>query len=470
MLPQIEASPRPGAVGRWRAQGERVVNAFKPSFDDTPYMRESAAAMMEGPRYFTHWILWATFAFVGLGCIWASLATLDEFTVAEGKIIPSSRVQTVQNLEGGIVAEIMVHPGDVVKKDQVLMRIDDTRFTSSSLEGKAKNDALVARIARLSAEAAGAPFAPPAQLEKENPKLVQQERTLFESRQREFQANQAVLQRQADQRRQELSEKRARQQQLADSHALVKRELDLMRPMGKQGLVSEVDLLRLERQANDIKGESDAARLAIPRLEAAYTEARQKIEEGVAHFRAETMKDLNQTRAEQAALSAANTALDDRVNRTLVRAPMSGVVKQIKVNTVGGVIQPGMDLVEIVPQEDTLLVEAKVRPADVAFLHPGQKAKVKLTAYDSSIYGSFPATLESISADTIVPDKPGEKPESFYQVRVRTEKNVPSGHGKPVAILPGMVATVDIQTGQKTVMQYLLNPIIKTKDMALRER
>jgi adhesin transport system membrane fusion protein len=234
--------------------------------------------------------------------------------------------------------------------------------------------------------------------------------------------------------------------------------------------VSDVEVLRLERQANDMKGDLDATRLAMPRLDAAYREARQKIDELTAHFRADAMKDLNQARAEQTALSAANIALEDRVTRTLVRAPLRGMVKQIKINTVGGVVQPGMDLLEIVPLGDTLLIEARVRPSDIAFLHPGQDATVKLSAYDFSIYGGFPATVEDISADTLLPERPGEKADSYYRILVRTRQNRPSGQSEPVTIVPGMIATVDIRTGRRTVLHYLLKPVIKTRETALRER
>lgn len=466
-MQQASETPRNGGV---RSLARRAAQALRPSIDDTEFMRESSAAMMEGPRYFTHWILWLTLLFCVLALVWAALAEVDEFTVGEGKVIPSSQVQVVQNLEGGIVSEIMVNVGQVVRKDQPLMRIDDTRFTASSREGQAKDLALLARIARLSAEAKDTPFAPPAQLEQEAPKLVAEEKSLFATRQRELQANQAVLRQQAEQRRRELAEKRSREKQLQQSYELIAKELAMMRPMAQQGAVSEVDLLRLERQVNDLRGELDATRLALPRLEAAYREVQQKMEGLGAQFRAEAMKELNLVRAEQSALSAANTALDDRVTRTLVRAPLAGTVKQIRVNTVGGVVQPGMDLLEIVPLDDTLLVEARVRPSDIAFLRPGQEALVKLSAYDFSIYGGLPATLEHISADTLIPDRPGEKPESFYQIRVRTKQVKPGGRAAPLAILPGMVATVDIKTGQKTVLYYLLKPIIKTKEMALRER
>jgi adhesin transport system membrane fusion protein len=437
---------------------------------DTEFMRESAAAIMEGPHRLSHYILWATVAFLVIGVIWASLAIVDEVTVAEGKVIPSSQVQIVQNLEGGIVSEILVKVGQVVQKDQAIMRIDDTRFTASSHEGRAKDQALIARICRLSAEANNTSFVAPAQLQKDNPQLLAEEKSLFESRQRELQANIAVLNRQAEQRRQEFTEKQSRETQVQQSYNLVAQELAMTRPLVPQGAASEVDVLRLERQANDLKGELTATRLALPRLEAAYREVRQKIEEATAHFRADAMKDLNLARAEQTALSAANTALEDRVSRTLVRAPLDGIVKRIKVNTVGGVVQPGSDLLEIVPLDDTLLIEARVRPSDIAFLHPGQEAMVKLSAYDFSIYGGFPATLEHISADTIMPERPGEKQESYYQIRVRTRQNHPSGKAEAVTILPGMVATVDIKTGQKTILHYLMKPIIKTKETAFRER
>ncbi|RAS03021.1 HlyD family type I secretion periplasmic adaptor subunit [Cupriavidus alkaliphilus] len=459
-------SPRP----ELRTLARRVAAALRPHADDTAFMDARDAAALSRPRWFAHWILWCAVSFVSVALAWAALARVDEVAVGEGKVIPSSQVQVVQNLEGGIVAQIMVRPGQVVSKDQPLMRIDDTRFTASYQEGRTKDDALVARIARLSAEAAGTDFVAGAGGDGDTRRFVAEERSLFASRRHALEANLAVLRQQSEQRRQELAEKRSREQQLRQSHRLVAQELAMMRPMVAQGVVSDVDVLRLERQTNDLKGELDASRLAMPRLEAAYRESQQKLAEASAHFRAEAMRELNQARAEQAALSATNTALQDRVDRTLVRAPLAGIVKQLKINTVGGVVQPGMDLVEIVPLEDTLLVEARVRPADIAFLRPGQPAVVKLSAYDFSVYGGFAGTVEHISADTLTPERPGERPESYYLVRVRTRDNRPAGSTVQVPILPGMVATVDVLTGQKTVLDYLLKPIIKTRDMAFRER
>ena len=459
-------SPRPEP----RTLARSVAAALRPHADDTAFMDARDAAALSRPRWFAHWILWCAVGFVGVALTWAALARVDEVAVGEGKVIPSSQVQVVQNLEGGIVAQIMVRPGQVVSKDQPLMRIDDTRFTASYQEGRTKDDALVARIARLSAEADGTDFVAGAGGDGDTRRFVAEERSLFASRRHALEANLAVLRQQSEQRRQELTEKRSREQQLRQSHRLVAQELAMMRPMVAQGVVSDVDVLRLERQTNDLKGELDASRLAMPRLEAAYRESQQKLAEASAHFRAEAMRELNQVRAEQAALSATNTVLQDRVDRTLVRAPLAGIVKQLKINTVGGVVQPGMDLVEIVPLEDTLLVEARVRPADIAFLRPGQPAVVKLSAYDFSVYGGFAGTVEHISADTLTPERPGERPESYYLVRVRTRDNRPAGSAVQVPILPGMVATVDVLTGQKTVLHYLLKPIIKTRDMAFRER
>jgi len=427
-------------------------------------------ALLHGPRRVTRWAFWLTLLFWTAALTWAALAHVDEFTVAEGKVIPSSRVQVVQNMEGGIIAEVLVREGDTVRKDQPLLRIDKVRFASASEEGRAKNRALLARIARLTAEAEGTPFAPPAALAKSHAALVAEEESLYASRQQALRANLAVLRQQLGQREQELAEKRARQQQLQTSHALVTKELGMVQPMARQGYITQLDAVRLERQANDLQGELDAARLALPRLESALREARDKLNEYGVRFRADAMKELSLARAEQTALAAANTELEDRLRRTEVRAPVAGVVKQLKVYTVGGVIQPGMDLMEIVPHEDTLLIEAKVRPADIAFLRPGQEAMVKLSAYDFSIYGGFPGTLEQIGADTVTPDKPGERAESYYPVQVRTRGSTPTGTKAPLSIMPGMVATVDIRTGKKTVLHYLMKPIVKVKDSMLRER
>ena len=435
--------------------------------DDIDYMSETAAAAMQGPPTYSHALLWAVFAFIAAFLVWAAYANIGETTVGEGKVIPSSQVQVVQNLEGGIVSEIRVRIGDVVKKNQILMLIDDTRYTSSFRENKAKNDALGAKIARLTAEASGKPLDMPANVRRDNPDLAERELTQYRSHQAEYNANVAAINQQIDQRTQELKEKRSRLVQINASLELLDRELAMSRPLVKQGAMSEVELLRLERQAVDLKGELDSTRISIPRLESAVSEARQRLEGYIAKFRNDAQGELNQVRAEQEGVAATSVALKDRVERAVVRSPVMGTIKSVKVTTIGGVVQPGSELLEIVPLEDNLLVEARVKPRDIAFIRPGQEALVKITAYDFSIYGGFPAKVENISADSITDEKKGD---SYYLVQVRTTSNVPARRDAPLAIIPGMTATVHIQTGEKTFLHYLLKPIIKTKEMAFRER
>ena len=437
--------------------------------EDIDFMSETAAAALHGPPSYSHFAVFGTFAFVIAFVVWAAFANIGETTVAEGKVIPSSQIQIVQNLEGGIVSDIKVKVGDVVRKNQVLMLIDDTRYASSFQENKSKNDALTAKIARLSAEVSGTAFDLPQKFRKDNPDLAERELTLYRSRQAEFNANTAVFRQQTDQRTQELREKRGRLEQIRGSLELLDKELTMSRPLVKSGAMSEVEILRLERQANDLKGELESTRITIPRLDSAVAEAKNKLESYVAKFRNDALAELNQVRAEQEGSTATGVALKDRVERAVVRSPVSGTIKSVKVTTVGGVVQPGSDLLEIVPLEDTLLIEARVKPRDIAYLRPGQEALVKLTAYDFSIYGGFPAKLEYISADTVIDEKKQEK-ESYYLVKVRTTSSVPGRSDKPLAIIPGMTATVNIHTGEKTFLHYMLKPIIKTKEMAFRER
>jgi membrane fusion protein, adhesin transport system len=433
---------------------------------EAAFMPDRLAAFFMRPPRASFLIVRGTGLFILVFLVWAGLSELEEVTVGEGKVIPSSQVQVIQNLEGGIVGKVPVKIGDVVQRDQVVLNIDPTRFSSSLGETRAKYHALLAKVARLTAESEGKPFAAPAELARENPQILKEEFSLYTTRQSELEASLGVLRQQVHQRHQELVEKRARAQQLSESYRLVSNELELTRPMAKQQVISDVELLRLERQANDIRGEMDATRLSIPRLEAGLQEANTKLDGAQAKFRSDAAVELSQARAEFAGTSASSVAMEDRLARTTVRSPVAGVVKTIKVTTVGGVIQPGMDVMEIVPIEDNLLVEAKVRPSDVGFLRPGQPAQVKVTAYDYSIYGGLEAIVENITADTITNDKG----ESFYLVRVRTKANHFGTAEKPFPIIPGMLTTVHIQTGKKSILAYLLKPIVKARSEALRER
>lgn len=438
--------------------------------DDLEYMDDTTAVDLDPAHPAGHMILLAVAVLLVVSLVWAALAEVDEVTHAEGQIIPSSQVQVVQNLEGGIVREILVREGDVVAKDQILLRIDDTRFASSYQEGRLKYLSLLAQVARLTAETEGKPLTLPPEVEKEAPQLAEDARRLYLTRQQELASGVQILEQQRSQRQQEVLEMQSRLGQLERSYALLRDELDRTAPLAAEGVISEVELLRLKRQVNETRGDLDGIRLRLPAARSALEESRGKIEDVKIKFRTEAQGLLNDTKAELAATSQTNTAALDRVTRTAVRSPVRGAIKRLKVTTVGGVVQPGMDLVEIVPLEDSLLVEAKVQPRDIAFLHPGQRAMVKLTAYDSTIYGALDATLEHISADSITQEEGKGDERSFFLIRVRTLDRGYLKDGESLPIIPGMTATVDVLTGRKSILRYLMWPIARAQERALRER
>lgn len=410
--------------------------------------------------------VWIAAALLLGALLWAGFAVLEEVTTGEGKAIPSSKVQVIQNLEGGIVSDIFVREGQVVDKGDTLLRLDDTRFMSSRSESEVDRLTLTAQVERLAAEAEGRSLTLPAEVTSSAPQVAADEQALYESRQRRLASEQRTLNEQLRQKTQELAEFRSKQEQFRSSLALVQQELDMSAPLVSSGAVSPVEILRLKRNAVELRGSMNANTLAIPRAEAAISEIKSRGQESELAFRADAARELNEKRNDLARISASRIAIDDRMSRTTVVSPVRGIVKTLKVNTIGGVVQPGSDLLEIVPLEDNLLIEAKVRPQDVAFLHPGQKAMVKFSAYDYTLYGGLPARLELIGADTITDDKDN----SFYLIQVRTDSNHLGSDSRPLLIIPGMIATVDIITGEKSVLDYLLKPVLKARAEALRER
>lgn len=373
------------------------------------------------PKLFTHLLLWFSLIFLLLGIIWAHFAILEETATGQGKVIPSSQVQIIQNLEGGIVHKIFVKEGELVQANQVLMQIDKTQFMSSYNETVKKIVTLQATIFRLKAEMNGTPMTVPTDFEKENPETVASEKALFKSRKDEL-------------------------TQMQEALSYAQKELDLSKPLVAKGAVSEVEILQLQRSINEIKGK-------------------------ISNFQSEALAELNKAKGELAALGETELANKDKLSRTTVRSPIKGIIKQIKINTVGGVIQPGMDILEIVPFNDTLLIEARIKPDDIGFIHLGQSAVVKITAYEYAIYGGLDGKVEEISADTITDEKNEQgRPETYYLIRIRTDKNYLGTKDKPLYIIPGMMVTVDILTGHKSVLHYILKPILKAKESALRER
>lgn len=411
--------------------------------------------------------LWAILGFFIIMIAWASLADIDEVTRGDGKAIPSSRLQKIQNLEGGIVAEVFVHEGEVVKAGAPLLRLDDTRFRSNAGESEADRLALEARIQRLTAQLDNKEtltLSP--EILNKTPDIANGEMELFASVNKRIQSELSGLNEQLVQKKQELLDYQAKGAQYRRSLGLLQQEISMSEPLVAKGAISKVEVLRLRRSEVETRGQLESVTLAVPRAEAAIKEIESKINETRGRYRSEALSQLNEARNELSKIEASGKAIEDRVNRTLVTSPVRGIVQQLMVNTIGGVIQPGNDLVEIVPLDDTLLVEAKIRPQDIAFLRPGQEAMVKFTAYDYTIYGGLKAKLEQISPDTVT-DKDGK---SFYVIRLRTEKNHLGSDEKPLIIIPGMVASVDIITGKKTILSYLLKPILRARAEAFRER
>lgn len=397
--------------------------------------------------------------------VWAALAKVDEVTKGDAKVIPSRQLQVIQSLDGGVVSEILVKEGQVVEAGQLLLKVDETRATSGVRESAATAFSLLAKQARLRALAEGTPFTPPAAPadDPEQQRIVEEESRLYQAKMSEYQALVGISEQQLAQRQQELAEMRARRAAAQSALDLSQQELTRTRPLLATGAVSEVELLRLERDVTRARGEVEQATAQIARVSASIAEAQRKIVETSLSFRNEARRDLAETLGKLNALNEGAVALADRVDKAQVKSPVRGRVQRLLANTVGGVVQPGKDIVEIVPLDDALVLEARVAPKDIAFIRPGQPATVKFTAYDFSIYGGMAATVENISPDT----ETDERGNAFYVVRVRTAS---SGFHDKLPIIPGMTAEVDVLTGRKTVLSYLLKPVLKVQANALRER
>ncbi|MDR4124465.1 HlyD family type I secretion periplasmic adaptor subunit [Yanghanlia caeni] len=408
-------------------------------------------------------LVWLSLLAVTALLVWAYFAYIDEIVRGSGKVVPSQQVQVVQTMDGGVVQEILVRAGDVVEEGQVLVRIDPTRFSSSLGENRAELLSLEAKAARLEALVSGQPFEAPERVLLEAPQIADMERRIWMARHDELEAVIKQAEDQLKQREEELRETQANRDQAATSCGLTSRELQVTRPLLKSGAVSEVDILRLQRDVARYCGEQKAAEAQIDRLHAAIEEARSKRVEAELNVRNEAATQLADTRARLAALRETQVALQDRVRLAEVRSPVRGTVRVLNTNTVGGVVQPGDAILDIVPADDTLLLETRVHPKDIGFLHPGQTAEVKFTAYDFTVYGGLSAHVEQISADTIT----DEKGDSYYIVKVRTDA-AHVAHDMP--IIPGMLADVHILTGKRTVMQFLLKPILRARSDAFTER
>ncbi len=435
------------------------------SAEDIEYMSSLSAAVLEQQSSKSHIAVWIALISILWLIIWSSFAQIDERTRGSGKVIPSQRIQTIQNLEGGIVSEIFVQEGDHVKKGQPLMKIQDVGFTGSFNEKQLKINELRAKSYRLNAEASGQGFNVPRADGAGMSLLVSQEANLHMSQQGQLSNAVAIIDAQISQKEKELMESRAKREELKNALDLIEKEIAITEPLTKNMVVSEVQFLQMKRQAAMIQGDFKATAHAIARIQDNIGELRKRRMEVVYEFRNKAKQELNSVTAEMQQIKESESVLADRVDRTIVRSPVNGTINQILVNTIGGVVKPGMDMLEIVPEDDMLMVEVKIKPSDIAYIYPGQSANVKFTAYDFSIYGGLKGKVKHVSANTIT----DEKDNSYYLVRIATDKNYLVKDGKPLDIMSGMTVDVDILTGKKTVMDFILKPILKVKQNALGE-
>jgi adhesin transport system membrane fusion protein len=403
-----------------------------------------AAVELRTPRT-SRMLLTSSIAMVAAGLVWANFAVLDEVKRGNGKVVPARQIQVVQSLEGGIVDAILVQEGSIVQQGAPLIRINDTNFSSQLGEVRERRGAMAARVARLEAEAMDHDkLVFPNDLEREAPRAVATEMSVFETHARKLAQDVNVLAQQ--------------ETRLTETLQLLNREVSLTRKLYDQKVVPEIEMIRLERQASELRGQ--LAEVQSRKVTVKTT------------FLAQVDDDLAKSKGDLAVLEENIKSAEDKVRRTELRAPVYGIVNKINVSTVGAVVQPAASVMEIVPLDVTLLVEGRIRPQDIAFIRPAQDAVVKISAYDSNVYGSLKGKVERISADTLAEDKSAgsERNETFYRVMVRTDKNHLGTTEHPLPIIPGMVATIEVLTGEKTVLDYLMKPARLLRDEALREK
>jgi membrane fusion protein, adhesin transport system len=431
--------------------------------DDLTWHEEVDLAILEQTPLKAKLLLYVVFAILLAALAWAWLAKVDEITRGEGRVIPSRQLQVIQSLDGGIVSEILVKEGDLVKIGMPLIKIDETRAISSLRENKGQYLALLGRQSRLQALATGATFNPPSEVQVQAPQIYEQEYALYVSSRDELESIVSIARDQMVQREKELDEVQFKKELAEKTYESANKELIANKPLLASGAVSEIDILKLEREVTRARGEIDQLRAQLSRIKVSITEAKRKITESEQAFRSKVRSELNDVTAKLNSLTEVSVALSDKVKQSTLKSPVNGKVSRLFFNTLGGVIQPGKEIMEVVPTDEVLVIETKVQIKDIAFLRPNQSAIVKLTAYDYTIYGTLDAFVVSIAANSTVDDKGN----AYYLVRVLTlQKTL----GKNLPIIPGMVAQVDILTGKKTILSYLLKPILKAKSYAFSER
>lgn len=439
----------------------------KYSQEDLQYMKSlSAAVVLKSPLKSTI-ILWVSFLAIVWLIVWASFAEIDEITKGNGKVIPSQQVQIIQNLEGGIASEILVQEGQHVKRGDILFKLDDTISTSSFNEQTLRIDELKAKAIRLKAQIRTKKFTHyKKEYSKIDKRVLQNEKNFYRSNIKRLSKSIRILYEKVKQKKYEYANLEDKIINQTQNHNLILEEIKISKPLYEKGIISKVEYLKLIREANKISTEVKSNKLSLPKIKSEIKEAKQKIVEEKLKFKNKSSEEYNKVTAEIQRIMQKSNALGDKVNRTTITSPVDGIVKQLFVNTIGGVIKPGMPICEIVPLSKNLIIEAKIKPSDIAFLYPNQDAIVKFTAYDFAVHGGLKGKLINIGADTII-DKEGN---SFFNVSIKTNRNFLGTPEKKLNIMVGMTAEVDILTGKKTILDYILKPIIKAKNSALTEK
>lgn len=394
---------------------------------------------------------------------WAAFAEVATIARGDGKVVPSSQLQTIETFDGGLIEKIHVSEGQLVSKGDVLVELDSTRFFSEFNENQSRMWALQADNARLRALVNGAELEFPNLLSENAPVLVKDTISAYKSNLESLKSRTQSAEAQLRQRKEDLNELQAALKQYRESLALVERELAVTRPLKQSGAVSEVDIIRLERDQTQFRGQINQTLAAIENAKAAIDESENRLNEVRLEKINEWRRELSEVSADLAAFESVKSRLSDKVQQSKLRSPVGGIVQKLHVNTVGGVVTTGQPVVDIVPVNDELIIQARILPKDIAFIKKGQEAMIKFTSYDFSVFGGAKATVSHISADTVTDDDDV----TYYIVRLKTSK---SEFSEELQIIPGMVAQVDIKTGERTILNYLLKPLMRAKSEALTER
>ncbi|MCB9965303.1 MAG: HlyD family type I secretion periplasmic adaptor subunit [Rhodospirillales bacterium] len=433
---------------------------------DTDFMDELDAVAKMRPREGSRVLLFTIFFLIVFFGVWASVSQIEQLARGEGQVVPSAEIQVVQSLEGGIVQELLVSEGDRVEKDQVLLRLSDVFFASEERGTQARFLGLQAKRARLRAEAKGEEFSLPEDVTTKAPDIAKNEMALYASRQAEYRNQKSILEEKINAIKSRISEAQSEAARYESSRASLQKELEITKKMVEQRAVPELEKLRLERDVSDSSGRAREARQRAEGLRAELSATENELKNQADEFRTKALGELNDVDTQLSALEENLKSIGDRVYRTDVRAPVAGIVDKISIKTIGGIIEPAKPIVEIVPLGDDLKIIAKVSPNDIAFLKLGQDVNVKISAYDPQRYGSLKGKLVRIGANSVKDNKGGV----FFEVEVRTEKTYLGTAEKPFPITTGMLARIEIITGKRTIMEYLLKPILRARSVALTER